>query len=99
MVSVSRHPYDDAQHEYVLKRMQKLRRYSRAIVQNAAANMYAVFTKIADLYSLLDDLYKGDLLYHIVKVCIFKCLSFALFRVQTLLCSGKNCLFFNGCTA
>ncbi|XP_022688581.1 uncharacterized protein LOC111260222 [Varroa jacobsoni] len=66
--NMSRHPYDDAQHEYVLKRMQKLRRYSRAIVQNAAANMYAVFTKIADLYSLLDDLYKGDLLYHIVKV-------------------------------
>lgn len=48
--------------------MQKLKRYTRAIVQNAAANLFAVFTKIADLYSLLEDVYKGDILYYLVKV-------------------------------
>lgn len=68
MFSVSRHPYDDAQHDYVLKRMQKLKRYTRAIVQNTSANLFAVFTNIVDLYSLLEDVYKGDLLYYLVKV-------------------------------
>lgn len=66
--NMSTHPYDDSQHEHVLKKMLKLKRYIKTIMTNSAPTHYSIFTKLIELFEILDDLYYGDVLDKLMKV-------------------------------
>lgn len=66
--NMSTHPYDDSQHEYVLKRMLKLKRHIKTIMTNSAPTHYSIFTRLVELFEILDDLYYGDVLDKLMKV-------------------------------
>ena len=62
------HPYDDSQHEHILKKMLRLKRYIKTILTNSAPTYYSIFTKLIELFEILDDLYYGDVLDKLMKV-------------------------------
>ncbi|XP_003743618.2 uncharacterized protein LOC100898469 [Galendromus occidentalis] len=66
--NMSTHPYDDSQHEHVLKKMLKLKRHIKTIMTNSAPTHYSIFTRLVDLFVILDDLYYGDVLDKLMKV-------------------------------